>query len=544
MTDLNAVYAKAKNQINKWEKERTKPALTRLWDGDMVLQGEVAGELGGGFKFVENDAGPGHLKLPVDHYLAKWVTNFRGRAKKNVHVTFDKQGARWSGRMVNYKVVRDKNGVAYLEITFIHDINELKHIRCWANPWLPAELQFPKAWAIFGPAKWCLLATLLANVQRIENGTWMWPDDPGDVLGWFSMDTSDWTIVIKPFPFLGDNSNTAFVFSRFKSWFDVAKSVLEDAQLTLDVRRYLAGEDDLPWEGADVRHGALVVDIVDNSGWKEETSFIGSLLTGFERAFVSIAGDGMTEGINVITGDPTYPDEYYVPGWRGTRPSAPWVIFEESPFTGIESSEFLYYPAGDVQWVVGGHSAPGVNEGISAAIIGIGGFIGSLFGQSQIGPAIDAVAAPLYTDVVAAFQVWKDNDRADSLGDFHNKEGWAEGADRAYTLAALVALRAFKFKTRERTACTIKVADSVPYRVGPEGYGDFWMGTRVGVNILGQPDHEVYIEQVMGLGWEWDVNGPSGWQIEIGHREPEDPLLNAFHLIRELAAGFQEMGVN
>ena len=543
MTDLNAVYSKAKTQIDKWEKERTKPALVRLWDGDMVLQGEVAAELGGGFKFKKNDAAPAHLKLPVDHYLAKWVTNFRGRAKKQVIATFDKQGARWSGHMENYKVKRTKNGVAYLEITFVHDIVQLKHIRCWANPWLPAEFQFPKAWAIFGPAKWVCLATLLANLQRLENRPWMWPDDPGDLLGWFSLDMSDWAIVIKPFPFLGDNSTTSFLFSRFKSWFDCVQDILDDAQLTLDVRRYLEGEDELPWEGANIRHGALVVDIRDDSGWQEETSFIGSLLTGLERAYVSIAEDGMTEGINVITGDPTFPDEYYEPGWRGTRPSAPWVIFEESPFTGIESSEFVYYPAGDVQWVLGGHSAPGVNEGISAAIIGIGGFIGSMFTQAQLGPAIDAVAKPLYEDVVAAFQTHYDADRADELGFTHLKEGWAEGADRAYTLAALVALRAFKFKTRERTATTIKVADAVPYRVGPEGYGDFWIGTRVGVNILGQPDHEIYIEQVMGLGWEWDVDGPSGWDIEIGHREPEDPLLHAFQMIRELAAGFQEMGV-
>ncbi|MBM4592051.1 phage tail protein [Rhodococcus hoagii] len=528
--------------MQQWEDDRTKPALVRLWDGNYQLAGEVAGELGGGFKFVENDAGTAHLRMPLDHHLTQWVTNFRGRAKRDVHVTFDKQGARWSGHMDHYAVKRDKTGASYLEITFIHDIAQLKSIRVWPNPFLPAEFQFPKAWALFGPTKWALMLSLLVNLVRLENRVWMLPDDPGDLHFWGDLDTSRWAIVCKPFPFLEDHSNTAFVYSRFKSWYDLAKPKLDDAQLTLDVRRWLEG-DPLPWDGAKVRHGALVVDIVDNSGWKQQTSFFGNLLTGLERAFVSIGDDGMTEGINLIEGDASYPNEYYEPGWRGTRPEAPWVIFEESPYTGIESSEFTYYPAGPTQWIVGGHSAPGVNEGISAAVIGIGGFIGSLFGQAQIGPAIDAVAKPLYSDVVAAFQVHRDGSRENQFGDFHPKEGWADGADRAYTLAALVALRAYKFKTRERVACTLKVSDAVPYRVGTNGQGDMWIGTRVGVSVLGQPAHEVYVEQISGLEWEWDANGPSGWRIEVGSREPSDPMMNAFNMLRDLASGFQELGV-
>lgn len=542
IVDVNALHERIALKKLAMEKARRKRPLIRLWDGDWNLYGELAGERAGSFEFIENETGTASLKIPVSHYIALWVADHRGRAKKNVHVTFDKQGARWGGRMDHYKIVRSKNDV-YLEIVFKHDYEELKHIRCWANPFLPAEFQFPKTWLCFGPAKWALSVTLLVNIMRLESSIWMLPDDPMDPSQWFNFDQSTWSMVVKPFDFASDNSNVTTVFSRFKSFHDVAKRVLADAQLTMNCRRYLEG-DPLPWDGADLRHGCLVFEIEDNSGWRQETSFGGNLLTGLERAFVTIASDGLTEGIDVITGDPTFPDEYYEPGWRGTRPVAPWIVFEEGPLTGIESSEFIYYPATDVQVVVGGHSAPGVNEAISASVIAIGGFIGSLFAQSQVGPAVDAIAKPLYTDVVAAFQSWKDVGRAQDLGWSHYHERMGEGADRAYTLAALVALRAGMWSSREHTAHTLKVSDAAPYFVGDNGEGDFFIGSRVGTTVLGQPDqNQIFVERVQKIKYEWDENGPKGWNISIGHREPEDPMMKSFELIQELASGLQEMGV-
>lgn len=542
IVDVNNLHNRISAKKAAFEKARLARPLIRIWNGDWDLFGELHGERAGNFVFVENETGTASVRISLSHYIAIWIADHKGRTKKNVHITFDKQGARWSGRMDHYKVVRTKDDV-YLEVVFKHDYEELKHIRCWSNPFLPAEFQFPRLWMIFGPAKWSLSVTLLVNLMRLESSIWMLPDDPMDPSQWFNFDQSTWSQVVKPFTFAEDNSNVTTVFSRFKSFHDVAKRVLADAQLTMTCRRYLPG-DSLPWAGADLRYGCLVWDIQDNSGWKTETSFGGNLLTGLERSFITIASDGLTEGVDVITGDPTFPDEYYQPGWRGTRPSAPWVVFQEGPITGIESSEFIYYPATDVQVVVGGHSAPGVNEGISAAIIGIGGFLGSLFGQSQIGPAVDAIAKPLYTDVVAAFQAWKSPGRAQDLGWSHFHERWGDGADRAYTLAALIALRAGMWSSRERTAHTIKVSDAAPYFVGDNGQGDFFIGSRVGTTVLGQPDqNQIFVERVQKIEYTWDESGPKGWQIAIGHREPEDPMMKSFELIQELASGLQELGV-
>lgn len=542
MLDPDALHERIKKRKKQWEDERLAPPRIRLWDGDYVLRGEVAGELAGGFKFEENETGTAWLRLPIDHYLALWVTNHRGRTKKNVHVTFDKQGARWSGFMDNYKLVKTKAGEKYLEITFKHDYEHLKHIRCWSNPFLPAELQFPRLWMIFGKSDWALGTTLLANITRLESSAWMLPDDPMDKSQWNNMDQSTWQMIVAPIDHEKSTAPPTVVFSRFKSFHDVAKRVLADAQLTIECRRFLAGEDEPPWEGANLRHGCLVFSIVDKSHWNTETSFGGDLINGLIRAFTNIGEDGLTENRDIIP-NPNFPPEYFDPNFQGTLPQAPWVVFEEGPYTGIESSEFIYYPATDVQVVTGGHSAPGVNEGISAAIIAIGGFLGSLFGQSQIGPAIDAVLKPLYTDTVLAFMAWKSPERAQDLGAFHLQEKWADGADRAYTLAALIALRSGMWSTREHTAHTLRVPDAAPYRVGDRGHGDFFIGDRVATAVLGQPEYELYVERVMALSYEWDKDGPSGWIIDIGHREPEDPFLKAMELIQELTAGLEDLGV-
>lgn len=573
------------------ERERLKPPRTRFWDGDYTLRGELVGERGGDFEFVENETGTASVQLSLDHYLAKWVMNHKGRAKRNVHVTFEKQGARWSGRMVNYAVIRKESGDAYLEVTFKHDYEEAKHIYCWANPFLRPEVQFPKLWVIFGPAKWCLLLTLFVNIMRLESSLWTLPDNPLDITEWMgpSFFPGFWRQIVKPFPFFSDNSNLTIVFSRFRSFHDVAKKTLADAQLTLVPRRYLKGEDEHPfavgsgagilWEGdlgklyelIPLRHGCLVWDIVDNSGWGTETAFGGSLLVGLARAVVRIAQDGTTEGIDVFSGDPTFPGEYYSPHWFGTMPQAPWVVFEEGPLTGIKSSEFKYFEATDTSILAGGRSAPGVNEAISAGINIGGDFITSLINSAMaaggafgaaidlppLGGMMDAVLNPLYSDVFLAFSETPTMRAAGmslpiaglenivtGLGDFHYYEGWAEGADRAFTLSATLAVRSKIWATRAHTVHTIKVSDAAPYYIGERGYGHFWLGDRVGTTVLGNPDpYVIYVERVQRISYGWGPDGPTGWELSIGYREPEDPVLKVFELVQELNSSLGQLGI-
>jgi hypothetical protein len=524
------------NRRRKVEEARVAAPWVRLWDGDYNLRDECAGWREIDYDWIENDTGTCGLKLSLSHHLAKWVMDFRGRAKRNVHITIDKQGTRWSGFMDSYKVVKEKGDKdRYLVITFKHDYEQSKHIFCWCNPFLRPELQFPKLWVVFGPAKWCLLLTLFVNILRLETSLWTLPDDPLDINEWmpFSFNPATWRNIVKPFSVANDNSGLTIVFSRFKSWHDVAKKELAINQLTVDCRRYLEGDphpfQDMvggitaPFTGnlfdhIPIRHGCLVWDIKDKSAWKQGTSFGGSLLTGFVRALVNIADDGVTEGVDIFTGDPTFPGEYYDPMFLGTSPSYPWVVFEEGLWTGIESSEFEYFEATDTSFLTGGHSMPGVNEAFSAGVNMVGDFVTSLinsalapggaFGSAidlpPLGGIFDALAKILYEDTFLAFMeiptlrasalgqalpIAGLEGGATSLGDFHLYEGWADGADRAFTLSAIMAVRKKIWDTRPRFTQKLTVSDASPYIFGEKGYGHIWLGDRAGTTVVGFPIH-------------------------------------------------------
>jgi hypothetical protein len=247
------------------------------------------------------------------------------------------------------------------------------------------------------------------------------------------------------------------------------------------------------------------------------------------------------------------------------------VVYEEGVYTGIESSEFTYYEATDTSFVTGGHSMPGVNEAISAGVniggdiltslinsaLAAGGAFGTAIDLPGLGGMLDAVAKILYEDVFLAFMeiptlraaglplpIAGLEQISTGLGEFHLYEAWCDGADRAFTISALLAIRAKIWATRAHTAHKIKVSDAAPYMIGEKGFGHFWLGNRVGTTVLGNPvPHQVYIERVSKIGYKWDKDGPKGWDIEIGYREPEDPFLKVFEAIREINGSLGQLGI-
>lgn len=361
--------------------------------------------------------------------------------------------------------------------------------------------------------------------------------DPG---GWFNFDQSTWSQVVKPETTV-DRSVGAIVHGRFKYMHDVSKKVAADGQLSWEARRYLDG-DPPPWPGANLRHGCLVWDLVDKSAFNTGTSFGGSIFGGLLRELINIGGDGKTENVEQVA-DPNVPGEYLVPGFRGTIPSMPGVVYRESEHTGIQSSEFSHKPATDVGTVAGGHSMPGVNELISAGIQMVGDLTAMIPNVPPLGGVADAVLKPLYTDVFLAFGKWKSPQRAQRLGWSHYHEKWGEGADRAYTLSYLLAQRTAMYQTREVNRCTLTVADGEPWQIGQNGHGHFFIGDRVGFTILGMEPGRIFVEQVTELTLKWDRTSSPTWTIQIGQREPQDPIIKAIEEIQDIVSMLNELGL-
>lgn len=541
--DFDAAFEGIAAQLREEEEARLIPPLLRLWDGDWNLRGIVKREISCSVKWLHNETGTAVLELPLDDYLAEWVIDVDARPTTGVHFTVDKDGARWSGFLDELQLHKTDQGTRYVRLIFKHDYDHLKHILAWSNPFLPDWLQFPRLWICFSTSvRWACKTTLLVNLMRLESSLWMLPDDPMDASKWFNFDQSTWSMVVKPdLPGEVDRSPGGFVHSRFKTVHDATRRQVEDAQLTWEGRRYLDG-DPPPWPGADVRHGCLVWDLVDNSAFNSGTSFGGNLFQGLLREFVSFGSDGLTESVETVA-DPVVSSLYTTPGAVGTDPAMPGVIWRDGEHSGIQTSMFSWRPAQDVGFVGGGHSAPGVNELIGATIIGITGFLGSLFGQSQIGPAVEAVLRPLYTDTLFAWRKEKNIARAQRLGWSHLHERMADGADRAYTLSHVLAMRTAMWSTREQTRCQISVVDGAPWRIGQRGFGHCFLGSRVGFTVEGLWTGRIFVEQITELTLSWDRSTAPTWLMQIGQREPADPVMKAFALLQDFFSMLKDLGV-
>lgn len=540
MFDPDSVFEKVSQHLVEELSKRGRPAIVRLWDGDWNQIAEVVVRYGHDFEIERLEAGSATLEIPLTSDVARFMMDPEQWPTKSIYLTSDKDGVRWSGRLEGSTVEVDYTGDQHLKMVFLHDYAKLKELLVWANPFLPAEVQFPKSWMLFGPARWVVATTLFVNLLRKNTSLWMVPDDPMNLGQWFDLDMSNWNMVVKPLPLELDTSLPAIVESRFKYFHDCVKDVCKDAQLTIECRRWLEG-DPPPWEGANLRHGCLVFEVVDKSGWNKATSFGGDARNGLAYAIKMITGDGTTEGLEYIP-RVNNPDEYYKPGFLGSLPEAPWVVLEHGERTGMVSSKFEYVPPGPSQFVVGGSSMPFVNEGIKAAIIGVGGVIGSIFGQSQAGTVAESLLEPLYSDVFLAFMAHKQHDRIAEQGWDYPFEHWVDGADRAYTLGAISAIRKAKHDTRERYSVEVEMVNGAPYYVGDRGHGDFYIGDRVAVHALGMPKDRLFVEQVEKLSYSEDSD-EGKWTIGIGNPEFGSGIEYMGRLLDSARSGLRDMGV-
>jgi hypothetical protein len=554
VNDLPGIYAAAAAVKADRAARRSLPPLIRLWDGNWVLRGSCSSEISGQFTWLLNESGTGVLVLPYDNYLSQWAIS-QNRTTQNIHITVDKDGARWDGRLSQTVVKQDETGVVTVEMTFLHSYEELKHICIWSNPLLPAALQIPQNFILAGPSISMLKLALFLNVLRLETSLWALPDDPLDINQWFNLDMSNWSIVVTPENILTDSSIWTVLDSRFKMFHDLAKDTLDAAQLMVSTRRWLTG-DPPPWPGANLRNGALVVDILDKSGFTTGTSQGGSVLDGLVYTAEVYTNDSLEQTPNVLP-DPNDPSQYQNPGWLGTLPSTPWVVYRPELHTGVQTSAFTLTPFTDVQILTGGHSPESVNQAVKEAITAAGNLIGALLEAELVplGIAVQTVALggqiaqdivyPMFQDTLLAWVSYKDPIRSYEAGWSHYYERFQDGADQAYSLDSLTALSAALWNSRAFFTHELTVADGQPYYIGDQGQGDFFLGDRVGSTVQGTPPGEIYVDRVTQLELAWQRGATPAWQITIGtNQEVEEPLVKALRKVDEIKSTLHDINTN
>lgn len=225
------------------------PQLIRLWDGEYLLQHVPRVFDEDSFEFVDNDTGPGMLKLPFSMPAARWIKDMKGRIdrgeKRTVNITVDKNGARWDGKLADCTVEETEDGDQILTATFQSSFEELKHYTVRSNPILPAAFQFPRVWILPGPARWAILTTLWFQLLRQFSMVWNIPNDPLDASEWNPTDMHNWSVVIKPLSFVQDmaaGTIWGMPISRWQNFYNVVKPILDDGELSFRLRRYLNGD--------------------------------------------------------------------------------------------------------------------------------------------------------------------------------------------------------------------------------------------------------------------------------------------------------------
>jgi hypothetical protein len=500
------------------------------------------------FSWISNDSGPGQTELPMDSHVAEYIKDMQGRIDRgegrNVHVTVDYCGARWSGRMDKYSIEQREDGDVVMVVDWLNDYENTKWIACWSNPFLPAFIQFPRVWLVPGPITWILKLTMFLNLFRHHNPLVTLPDDPLDFQSWFTnLDQSTWQMVVKPQSFLdavGSGVVWGLVSSRWKTWHDMAHTMLEDGELSVECRRYLPG-DEPPWPGADLRYGTLVFDLIDKSGVHVGTSNGGSIFDGLFRTVAEFADDFIDSTDELIL-DADTPNDYFLPGLKLTKKEKPYVVFREGNNSPIQSSSYIVSPAKGVTVNVGGKSMPGVNEAISASIQAAGDILGSIAQIGSLGGTIDALVKPIYEDTILAWWSMKSPLRAQHSGWSRYEEYFQDGADKAYTIASLMVLRAGFWATKTTTSWKVNVVDGLPFLIGDSGLGHFFLDDRIGLVLEG--DTGIHVDRCRKLDLAWDEENPPEWQITVGdERVHQDPAARAWGRIEQIISALKDLGV-
>lgn len=478
------------------------------------------------FPFRKNEASQGVIELRTDHYISQWIRRVvtDDTLKKNIVISVDMYGGemRWSGLLKSHAIKVTEDGLRYHEINFIDDYQFLQFLLAPPNPALPIPVfQFPRVFTLVGPAKWAISVMILLNLIRVEGNLYNLPDDPFSLDQWLDIvQWGDWQCHIKCSPFLLDDSSLwVLLASRMNPVDSVIQDALDDSQLTLRYRRVFT---DLG-EYADgvlfvdtVANGALVFELVDDSGYRSPASgtFIeGTIADGFIRSAAVYAGGFVEDYAGLITDDQSlYPDEYWGPGFLGTLASAPWLVIRDNSWTMISTAELTWSPATAVSVVVGGNNPTA--DAIARLVIETTGNLLGYFllgGFASAGTIAADLIMPFLRGTIAAWDYWKNNTRAMSLGWTHLWELFQTGGEaNAWSLSALSALRGGFLASRSETSHTMTLKSTRWILPGLH----FQIGSRVGSTVKEYPDY-IFVNQVEGIDITWDHTNGSGIDFTI-----------------------------
>ncbi|MFT4087400.1 MAG: hypothetical protein QM658_09645 [Gordonia sp. (in: high G+C Gram-positive bacteria)] len=501
------------DQFDWLQRARSRPQVIlydKNWENSVPILGESAAR----WLNKLNDTGEGSLVLFGTHTERDWIVDELGEWE-DLHIRVITGLTEWTGKADQIIDESDEVGFEHITVKFLHEFEHAKKIVCFANPWLPAEFQWPKIWAYAGPSGFGVVVLAFLNLMRRFGLPWTFSDNIFDPATWASnLNPETWPIVVVPRNVLLDTSMWCVLATRFGNFFDVVAPTLADAGLQLKVFRWFPGMAQPAPEFYTLVKPTLVIDVVDQSGYVGPS---GTLADGLLSFATEVAGDLINQVATEI--NPADPPEWDVAGWFGTTRNDPWVCWRNAMRTGgvsgVKSWKMVRHKATASSIVTGGHSPDWVNAGMKLLLNAALGYLGQLIGNPALGLGIFEEQVE---DVVLAFHRIPNPMRISEMGVRGPAFGeyWESSGAKGFSLSAIQAIRTGFHRTRAYTSFEVSAQVGKPYWPGAH----FDLGDRVSAEI--GRSNKLYVERVNSLAWEWDRDKNLTYEVVIGDGGTQD----------------------
>jgi hypothetical protein len=541
------------------------PPLIRMQDQNYNQLATIGQERSCRFEEIASDAGEAGVVIRGGDYLGDFVRN-AVRVETDLHLSIDPVATqpdwrtRWGGKITDIHVKRDSSGIHTVELIATSNREHLKTILVGTTPWFPPEVQPIRMWMLPANFRTAAGITLFINLARLffpplsvitnifNPGGWI---NPLGVDALLNFDPLSWPIQVQFINFLTDQSRTSLLTAAWSNFHDMIIDPAKDAGGCARVYTWFTEDTTSPHPELELLVGkdlaslarphrnCLVAAFEDHSGVDGPT---GTVLDGPINLFAKTLDDLITTTVLPVDEND---DGEVDPVFRklfGVAPKKPWVIFRDGQASGIVESQYNQHKGPVLTTMTGGRSPKIVNDlqtfGIKYGLSQISNAI-ELALREKVPPGtpgLEEVYQGQADNILFAWQRYTDIFRALRTGDFAYLEWFEHPGSSAYTVSAIINLRAGNFKKRAFRSFKTSIRNGAPYIINY----DFLLDDRVGFEV----DGILYVDQVGAIKYSYDRRKPITWEVSVGDDSKDiDPFaqgiraLQAVYSVASMAAG-------
>lgn len=566
------------------------PPLIRMQDQNYNQLATIGQERSCRFEEIASDAGEAGVVIRGGDYLAEFVRN-AVRVETDLHLSIDPVATqpdwktRWGGKITDIGIKRDSSGIHTVELIATSNREHLKNILVGTTPWFPPEIQPIKMWMLPANFRTAAAITLFINLGRLffpplsvltnifNPGGWINPLGADALL---NFDPLSWPIQCQFINLFRDQSRTSLLTAAWSNFHDMIVDPARDAGCCARVYTWFTEDKTGPHPELEllIRGGGggllgggggllggllgggettteelvslarphrncLIAAFEDHSGADGPT---GTVLDGPINLFAKTLDDLITTTVLPVDEDDDGVVDPLFQKLFGTAPKKPKVIFREGQASGIVESQYNQHKGPVLTTMTGGRSPKIVND---LQTFGIKWGLSQLSNAIELAlrekvppgtPGLEEIYTGQLDNILFAWQRYTDIFRALRTGDFAYQEWFEHPGSAAYTVSAVINLRAGNFKKRPFRSFKTSIRNGAPWIVNV----DFGLDDRVAFEV----DSILYVDQVGAYKYSYDRRKPITWEMSVGDQSKDiDPFaqgiraLQSVFTIASMAAG-------